>query len=76
MKPEILAVVLTLVGFIVNLFWTIHNLHVRNELAKIVADLKEDIHKECGQIRSECVDRELCNERHSEMLRRLEDFGA
>ena len=76
MKPEILAIVVTVAGFTINLLWTIHNLHVRNELSKIVADLKDDIRKECVQIRSDCVDRELCNERHTEMLRRLEDVGA
>ena len=69
MKPEILAIVVTVAGFTINLLWTIHNLHVRNELAKMIADLKD-------YIRNECVDREVCNERHEEILRRLTQIDA
>ncbi len=69
MKPEILAIAVTVAGFTINLMWTIHNLHVRSELAKMIADLKD-------YIRNECVDRELCDERHNDVLHRIDAIGA
>ena len=69
MKPEILAIVVTVAGFTINLLWTIHNLHVRNVLTEMISDLKD-------YIRNECVDREVCDERHEEILRRLTQIDA
>ena len=64
MKPEILAILITVVGFTINAMWTIHNLHVRNEIQGMVAGLKEYMEREF-------IGREIYNEQHEEILRRL-----
>ena len=69
MRPELIAAIITGTGLAVNTIWTIHNLHVKAEIRKMVDELKD-------YVRTECVDRSFCNERNVEILRRLEAIGG
>jgi hypothetical protein len=70
MKPEILqAILITSIGLALNALWTIHNLHVRSEMRKMVDDLKE-------YMRAQFVETPLCKAQMGGVERRLAEIGA
>ena len=70
MDSKLLAeIAVVAAGSVINALWTLHNLHVRSKLQEMVAGMKD-------YIRTECVGQTVCNERHAELLRRLEAIGG